>query len=210
MKRTLIQFAKAPVPGKVKTRLMERYSAEEAAQWHCRLTMHTWQQLLSVSADSRQLWVSGDWQRNRPAHSWFKQDSFSEAHFIQQPEGDLGYKMTYALRQGKKDSDYVLLAGSDCPVLTSDILESAFDCLRQPDNDLVLIPAEDGGFVLIGCSIMLSENTLDNLSWGHDRVLQNTLQRLREQQLSYTLLPALWDVDHPEDTDRWLKQIKDE
>lgn len=190
---------------------MSQYSAEEAARWHCSLTRHTWEILQTTPADHRQLWVAGEWDNDGPAHPWFAEQGFPIQSMKQQPEGDLGARMISALRDGitygsspdRLQKRKVLLTGSDCAVLSPQILEQAFDVLEQ--SNTVFIPAEDGGFVLIGCSIILPEDLFKGLHWGHHRVLEETLARLNQLNITYQLLPELWDIDHPEDLQRWEK-----
>ena len=189
---------------------MSQYSAEQAAEIHCALTVQTFQTLQQSNADQVELHIAGDLQ-----HHFFRQALFAQAALKPQVSGDLGDKMRQALNNSLEQYQYCLLVGSDCPALTTTVLEQAFLALeglalegngQQPGTDLVLIPAEDGGYVLIGCRCPLPDNVFEGIDWGESTVLAQTLANLKQQHLSYTLLPTLWDVDHPEDVVRWQQE----
>lgn len=195
---------------------MSQYSAQAAAELHCALTEQTYRTLLQSETDQLELHIAGD-----PAHPFFQQALFHpvpSAHtqaavktqHLPQVAGDLGDKMRSALNTSLSNYDSVLLVGSDCPVFTPEHLSQAFQALEgsadQPGADLVLIPAEDGGYVLIGSRTPLPEDIFTGIAWGQSCVLEQTLNNLTHKGLSYTLLPSLWDVDHPEDVVRWQQQ----
>jgi glycosyltransferase A (GT-A) superfamily protein (DUF2064 family) len=94
----------------------------------------------------------------------------------------------------------LLIVGTDCPVLTPAHLQQAADALQS--HDAVLIPAEDGGYVLIGLRRPLPE-VFKGVAWSTPRVLAQTEAQLRAAGASWRLLPALWDVDEPADWQRW-------
>ncbi len=177
---------------------MSQYSAEEAADIHCELTHQTYKTLCQATADQLELQIAGD-----PRHPFFAQAPFNPSHLSLQTEGDLGDKMRLALNQQIKTHQAVVLVGSDCPVFTPDIIEQAFVELEKRKSDVVLTPAEDGGFVLIGCNCSLPEDLFQGITWGQDDVLERTKTRLEYKGLELSLLPMLWDVDHPEDVLRW-------
>ncbi len=91
--------------------------------------------------------------------------------------------------------------GSDCPDITADIIISGLKKLNS--HDLVLGPAIDGGYYLIGLRAPGKKNTIlfNSINWGTDQVLEQTLTQARKGGLSYTLLPQLRDIDRPEDLD---------
>ncbi len=187
---------------------MSQYSAEQAAEIHCALTVQTFQTLQQSNADQVELHIGGDLQ-----HHFFQQVPFERSVLKAQVTGDLGNKMRQALNNSLEQYQCCLLVGSDCPVFTTTVLEQAFLALegngQQPGTDLVLIPAEDGGYVLIGCRCQLPDDVFEGIDWGESTVLAQTLANLKQQRLSYTLLPTLWDVDHPEDVTRWQQESED-
>ncbi|MDX1398962.1 MAG: TIGR04282 family arsenosugar biosynthesis glycosyltransferase [Oceanospirillum sp.] len=196
-KRLIIQFAKEPVQGKVKTRLLSGYEPSETVDIHCELVLATAETLLASEATARQLHVAGD--RHHPFLAHFGKQGFG---LVEQVAGDLGEKMLAALNEGLRDFDQVLLVGSDCPVLSADAIALAFSRLDAGD-DLVLNPAEDGGYVLIGCRDRLPDGLFRQVSWGTETVLAETLANAEGLNLKVGLLPELWDVDYPEDVVRW-------
>lgn len=197
---TLIQLARRPVPGQAKTRLIPVLGPEGAAQLHTRLLQQTLKVLQEVDLGPViLLW-------DRPSSSLEGEcGSVSLPAGITeglQGSGDLGARMQGALRVPRSAPGPVLLVGSDCPVLTRDYLQRALDCLQTVP--LVLGPAEDGGYVLIGLSGWLDgmESLFIDMPWGSDQVLALTCQRAEQAGIALALLPECWDVDRPEDLDR--------
>lgn len=195
-KRLLQQFARYPEPGKVKTRLQTTLSAREACAVHEELLLHTANTLVACGLGSAELWL--DRLDEHPTLSTALSLGMSGA-FLQKGS-DLGERMYAALADGLARAKAVVLVGSDCPVLSRDYLASAFEALESAD--VVLGPAEDGGFVLIACT-NLREGMLSGVSWGGTRVLEDTQKRLEQVNLSNTLLDVLYDIDTPADLKRW-------
>src|SRR5262249_28689894 len=94
----------------------------------------------------------------------------------------------------------VIVIGTDCPALLPSHLHQAADVLRD-GNDAVVIPAEDGGYVLIG-SLRPQPSLFSGMTWGVDSVMAETRRRLANGRLTWGELPLLWDVDRPEDLAR--------
>jgi glycosyltransferase A (GT-A) superfamily protein (DUF2064 family) len=93
-----------------------------------------------------------------------------------------------------------LVVGTDCPALTAEHLQQVADALKS--HEAVLIPAEDGGYVLLGLKRRLPA-VFEGIDWGTSEVLSQTRKRLRERKSLWVELPALWDVDEPADWRRW-------
>ena len=91
--------------------------------------------------------------------------------------------------------------GSDCPDITPELLQNAFTALQK--KDIVLGPAHDGGYYLVGMNKTLSPKQIEylfsDIPWGSDKVLPTTLERIQELQLAFQLLPKLHDIDTPDD-----------
>ena len=119
-----------------------------------------------------------------------------------QEGADLGAKMsrTIELTLQREDANAAVVIGTDCPALTADYLQKALDALSS-GVDVVLGPAEDGGYVLIGMGQPHS-TLFSTIDWGTDRVMAQTLEAIGACGLSYQLLDTLWDVDRPEDLQR--------
>ena len=108
--------------------------------------------------------------------------------------------MHHAISRALKNYKHVVLVGCDCPSLTSSDLENAVSALMQ-NHDVVLAPAEDGGYVLIGLNKPQPE-LFENIPWGTPEVLQLTRSKIHEKKLKCLELSEQWDVDIPEDLQR--------
>ena len=192
MKRCLIQvFARLPEPGKVKTRLIPAIGAEGAAVFAAERLQTTLAAASQIEAADTEFWYSG-------SNAEFLADCTVTTHA--QPETDLGERMRLALTDGQRRSERVVLVGTDCPMLDEHYLASALMLLS--DHPVVLGPAEDGGYGLIGVSGPVPD-IFSNIDWGTASVLRDTCQRLNQASIHYALMPLIWDVDRPADLDRY-------
>lgn len=188
----LIIFIRNPELGKVKTRLAADLGPEEALRIYQRLLGHTRQVAQSVNSE-RHLYYSNFIDRK---DQWPEQD-FSK--FLQ-PTGDLGARMLYAFEQALSVKAKAVIVGSDCPGLTSRILDAAFDQLEQ--HDFVIGPAMDGGYYLLGMNSITPELFLD-MTWSTDEVFLDTTQRMRALGGSWHVLPTLSDIDYAQDWEKY-------
>jgi uncharacterized protein len=186
-------LARAPVPGQCKTRLIPTLGAEGAAALHARLVEYCVNTALMLPDVVVTLWTAG-----AANHAFFQQlaERFPQLQWQEQPAGDLGERMHQVFVHTGQPT---LLIGSDCPVLTVDVLQDCADHLKN--HAAVFVPAEDGGYVLVGlqspCRALFAE-----VDWGTDQVMQQTRQRLQQQQMPWVEPLTLWDVDRPEDLQR--------
>jgi hypothetical protein len=191
----LLVFAKAPVPGRVKTRMQPFLTAEQAAQLHRQLVKHCLQQTVSdLNTYTVELWV------DELSPCWLPlQQQFDIAVFKQCGE-DLGARMAYGLADVlAQRADAAVIIGTDCPDIDSAYIHSAFELLAaKPDCDVVLGPAEDGGYVLLGLKQFEPELFVD-IRWGSEYVLTQTANKISGCGLRALRLPALMDIDRPED-----------
>ena len=193
----LAVLAKAPVEGFAKTRLAPLLGNAGAARAQRRLTLGTLQVGSQSGLGSLALWCAPD-----AGHRFFR--ALARTRNIAcspQPEGDIGQRMCAVFRchfEQRRDMP-LLLVGTDCAVLAPGHLQQAARALVA--HDVVLIPAEDGGYVLIGMRRFIPE-AFDNIRWSSPQVMSQTRERLRQAQASWHELPALWDVDEPAD---WLR-----
>ena len=179
-------LAKAPVPGLVKTRLIPTIGAHAAAVLQERLTERAIATSLAAEVGPVTLWCSPD-----ATHSTFLKLVMQQRIILKrQPEGDLGARMLAATSAGNGP---VLVIGTDCPALTELHLRGAANALRE-GNDVTIIPAEDGGYVLIGTRAP-QPAIFSGIVWGTNTVLAETRARIIEQRLGLTEQPPLWDVD---------------
>ena len=195
----LIVFAKAPIPGQVKTRLFPSLGAETAAALHEQLILHSLDKAVGSGIDPVDLWCTPS-----SDHPFFIRcaEKFGVGLY-QQTEGDIGRRMAHSFNETLKRANYVLLMGTDCPSLTCADLREGATALYQ-GADAVISPAEDGGYVLIGLS-QYNPELFDGVSWGTESVLEETRMRLRRLGWRYHELPTRWDVDRPEDLERLKK-----
>jgi uncharacterized protein len=189
----LLVFAKAPVPGEVKTRLMPDLNAEACARLQRRLIERTLQTSLKAALRPVELWCAPDC-----AHSFFTQCVAKfNVELRAQQGGDLGMRMHHALSTALTDANFALIIGCDCPTLGSEYLTQASQALVD-GVPVVLGPAEDGGYVLIGARGTARE-LFEGIEWGTSRVLAQTRDRLQSLKWRWRELKPLWDIDRPTD-----------
>jgi rSAM/selenodomain-associated transferase 1 len=124
--------------------------------------------------------------------------------FEEQVDGDLGMRLDHATRHAFTEGSLrVIVIGSDCPELTSELLQSAFQKLGFADA--VIGPASDGGYYLIGLTCM-APSLFAGMPWGTSEVFTKTVANARKLELNVEILPTLRDVDRPEDVIIW-KQL---
>ncbi|GAB5450054.1 MAG: TIGR04282 family arsenosugar biosynthesis glycosyltransferase [Halioglobus sp.] len=190
------QFARAPEPGKVKTRMQPHLSEEEACDLHRELVSWCCARLLEADMGPVELWVAGD-----TADALFQrcvEQGVTEVYT--QCGADLGDRMLQALRSGLQRADKVILVGSDCPAINVAYLAQAAAALDQ--SELVLGPAEDGGFVLIGATAT-DTRVFDGVQWGSAEVFAAVAGNLERLGIPWSTLPMLPDIDRPEDLPLW-------
>lgn len=189
----LLVFAKAPVAGFAKTRLIPLLGAKGAARLQAELIRHTLRTCSAADAGPIELWCAP-----RAEHPFFQQCGREfGASLRRQRSGNLGERMYSALQSALRRSRAAVLLGTDIPGLTSDDLRSAARALGT-GADAVIAPAHDGGYVLIGVTRVAPELFVD-VEWGTDQVLVQTRQRLRELGYSWEELQTQRDIDRPED-----------
>ena len=195
---TLILFAKAPEPGRVKTRLAPLLTGEGAA----RLYRGFLEDAARVYVQP-QLWASVLAADSDPEHPFLQSLFPPPWRRIAQVGEDLGERLCVAFEgEVARGAKAVLAVGSDHPALPGERLRRAFEAIRA-GADAALIPAEDGGY----CAIALSARAAPaavfrDIPWSSASVLAVTRTRLAEAGLSVVTLEAAYDVDRPEDVER--------
>jgi rSAM/selenodomain-associated transferase 2/rSAM/selenodomain-associated transferase 1 len=195
-KDRLAVFARFPEPGRAKTRLIPALGAEGAAQLHAEMVRHTLRRVEELDGRHRmslEVWFAGG------NAEWFRA-AFGERCYRRQTEGDLGARMAHAFGAMLAVARAAVIIGTDCSAITAQLVSDAFDALR--DHDLVLGPATDGGYYLVGLRRPIPE-LFDRMSWGTSGVLSETLARAKRLGLAAHLLPPLDDVDEPGDLAVW-------
>jgi len=191
-------LAKAPIPGRVNTRLIPAIGAHAAAVLQERLTERAIATSLAADVGPVTLWCSPD-----ATHSTFLKLVMQQRIILKrQPEGDLGASMLAAIVAGNGP---VLVIGTDCQALTDLHLRGAANALRE-GNEVIIIPAEDGGYVLIGTRTS-QPAIFAGIAWGTNTVLAETRARIIEQRLALMEQPPLWDVDTEADLARLEREF---
>lgn len=194
MSECLIIFTRYPEPGKTKTRLIPALGAEGAATLQRQMTEHTLAQVKELQAKRlvsvEVYFVGGNQQLMQ---SWLG----TSVIYRQQGDGDLGRRMAIAFQTAlEAGKQRVVVIGTDCPDLKAELMVKAFHALEQ--HDLVLGPAQDGGYYLIGLCRLIPE-LFTGISWSTAEVLQQTMSIAQRLELAVAYLPRLSDVDRPED-----------
>ena len=189
----LIVFAKAPVAGQAKTRLMPALGAAGAASLAARLLERAVAAGMSAGFDAVELCATPD-----ASHPAFGRLAARHAglHLSVQGDGDLGARMHRALTRRLVRCDRVLLIGTDAPALDAPALRTAAQALAG--HDAVFVPALDGGYALVGLS-RPQPDLFTSMPWSTRRVMAETRQRARRAGLRWTELPAVADIDEPAD-----------
>lgn len=187
-------LAKAPLAGQAKTRLAPLLGLEGAANAHAELVRHCVASACkALPAENITLWTALD-----HAHPLFIElrEAFGVA-LSAQPEGDLGARVRHALNSTPGPA---MLMGSDCPSITSALITTCAEQLAR--FDVVLLPAEDGGYGFVGTR-QDYPTLFEDIPWGTKSVLTTTKQRIGQLGLSAAYPATIWDVDRPEDWQRW-------
>jgi rSAM/selenodomain-associated transferase 1 len=193
----LLVFARAPVPGRVKTRLIPAVGGEEAARIHMELvrrTLRTATALMPV-----ELCCAPD-----AGHPFFEDCARDFGVTLRGQSGaDLGERMQHAIDEALRRCRGAIVIGCDCPELAAADLDAAARLLEH-EADVVLGPAEDGGYYLVGlgrpCAALF-----EGVQWGSGTVLARTRANAAALGLRLRELPMRWDVDRPEDLRRYRR-----
>lgn len=183
-----VLFTRFPDAGKAKTRLIPAIGPDGAAAVHKILTERTIATLKSSNCQIEIHYTGAD-------KSAFKKWLGDDLTFIAQPDGDLTDRLLAALQPAP-----VLFFGSDTPDLKDDHIEQAISALQ--DHDVVIGPAEDGGYYCIGVNGSY-QFLFEDMPWSTDQVLPETISRIAERGLTYKALETLSDCDTPDDLARW-------
>ena len=196
VKHHLLVFARVPIPGSVKTRLIPALGVAAATGVYRRLLWDTLNCCARIPSVRRELWLdraTPDKQLNETAVR------LGFSLHLQHGSG-LGERMHHAFVEAFDRADSAILIGSDCPEYDRDYIEDAFRALEH--RDAVLGPAADGGYVLIGLK-RAEASLFSNIPWGTADVLEATRDRLRRLRWRWHELDIRQDVDAAEDLDRF-------
>jgi rSAM/selenodomain-associated transferase 1 len=192
----VLVFARAPLPGRAKTRLVPRLGAWGAARLQARLAERAVQSAIASRCGPVELHGTP-----RARHPFFLKEQRRFGIALREQSGhDLGERMHRALRAALRRHRYALLIGVDAPELRAADLRRALRLLRS-GCDVVLAPAEDGGYALIACR-RAPRPVFEQVDWGGNEVYGQTVARLARLRLRWRALRTVWDVDRPADVER--------
>ena len=181
-------FAKAPIAGAVKTRLVPALGAAGAARLHEALVLHALATAARAKPSSLELWCAPD-----ASHPFFAGCAARFGCRLRVQHGaELGARMAHAFAH----SAPLVLIGTDCPALTASHLARAWRALAA--NDAAIAPAEDGGYVLIALA-RAARSLFDDMAWSDAGVMARTRERIAAAGMRCAELETLWDVDRPGD-----------
>jgi rSAM/selenodomain-associated transferase 1 len=183
-------LARAAIPGAAKTRLIPAVGAAGAAALQAHLTELALRRACATQQPAL-LWLAG---AADPTVTRLAKELGIEVR--PQPDGDLGNRMLTALCHAQGCGRAGIVIGTDCPAQSPADIEHAG--VLMAEHDVVLQPAHDGGYVLIGMA-QPSPEFFAEMPWGTDAVLAKTRERIRALGLRHAELPALPDLDRPED-----------
>ena len=187
-KKAIIIFIKNPIKGNVKTRLAKDLGDDGAMKVYKKLLTHT-REVVEQVESTRFLFYKDE----------ILDDDWNSSLFEKrvQADGDLGNKMKQAFQEVfNQGFTKVLIIGSDCPAISKEIIDEAFYQLES--NNVVLGPANDGGYYLMGMNT-LHDSIFDLKAWSTDQVLSETVSRILQSNLSFSLIQELVDIDTLDD-----------
>jgi len=198
--KKLIIFSKAPIAGQVKTRLIPSLGIDKATKLHRYMLEQTVIKVSRLNDISCELHCAPDTD-----HDFFNMLAEKYAIKLVSQQGlDLGERMANAMEVSLKNSSQCIIIGTDCPMMTPSYMQQAFAQLT--DTDVVIGPAKDGGYVLIGCKVFNAQ-IFSQVSWSTTRVFKQTVKNINQLHLKYYKLNTLSDVDIDEDLNHLPSQF---
>jgi uncharacterized protein len=189
-------LARAPIAGEAKTRLIPLLGAAGAAALHAALVRSAIRTAKQARLGEVVLWCTPE-----STHPFFANCAETLGVALrEQHSGDLGERMAGVF---EAHGGPLLLIGSDCPMLTGALLRQCAQELGE-GKDAVFLPAEDGGYALVGARRPLA-SIFGHIAWGTEHVMDQTRARLRAAALSWSEPAMVWDVDRPEDVARLIE-----
>ena len=185
-------FTKLPLAGLTKTRLIPALGAQQAAELHRCFLMDTVESLLKLDFVELLLFVDGD-----PRHACLEEIvGMGATRVVEQGGGDLGDRLEAAFAHATREECPIVIVGSDSPTLPSSYVDEALTRLQK--SDVVLGPASDGGYYLIGVRPGVALD-LSKVRWSTDAAFEDTRDSVLHAGLRLSVLAPWYDVDTPED-----------
>lgn len=208
MKRIrIIIFAKTPIAGLAKTRLIPAIGKEKSQLLAKGLLYCCLNEVRSLKNNSNldltlELCVAPTKQHD----IWQKLQLSNDFVITEQAEGDLGDRLAIACKDHINNGESVFLMGTDCPFLTENYLSNAIEKLKH--NDCVIGPALDGGYTLLGLN-KFDATLFSEILWSSDSVFSSTVNKLTNLGYKFEALEVLSDIDEKQDLSRLPKKLKD-
>ena len=200
-KGTILVFARAPVPGSTKTRLIPALGAEAAAHLHAYLIDRTLSLLMAIDNVNVTLWCMPS-----PDDPFFLSCAERYGVGLSAQHGDsIGSSMHHAFGKALESAPWAIVVGTDCPELQTDDVQQAIETMRS-GMDAVAGPAYDGGYYLLGLR-QAPPRLFENIPWGTEQVWVMTQDRLRTLGWSWATIARRHDLVRPEDLE-YLKQAE--
>lgn len=194
----ILIYAKAPMEGAVNTRLIPDIGVQAATALQDELISHRLAMLGDSDLCDVILMCAPD-----TTHRRFQTSAQQYAITLQAQRGeDLGERMHNGIREALQRYRYCVIIGTDAPALDRQMISRAI-CELHEGKHVVLVPAEDGGYVLVGVDRVIDE-LFDEIAWGTPEVLEQSVARLEASGLNYSLLDTIWDIDRIEDYRRYI------
>lgn len=189
MPTAIILFSKEPQVGQVKTRLIPQLGADAAYRLYCKLVKLM---IYRFAPQKNNNFIIYSDNKNQTPFSYFP----STLRVKRQKGANLGDKMYHALAQQLHYYNKVILFGSDCPFITTAIVDKVKQSLDK--YDICFVPAVDGGYVLIAAK-KINIKVFEQVDWSTSKVMQQTITQLEKLHYRYKIFEPLNDIDEPED-----------
>jgi uncharacterized protein len=200
LKEALVLMAKAPRVGEVKTRLLGALDPEEARRLYVAFLSDTFALMEDVRDEREGLTLALCYTPEGEEEA-FEEVEREGSLMVPQRGENLGERLTNCFADlFALGFESVVVVGADSPTLPGEYVFDAFECF-ETDDDVVIGPSEDGGYYLVGMR-KLHERIFEDVPWGDNRVLDVTVERVKEAELNLVLLPEWRDVDTTEDFER--------
>jgi rSAM/selenodomain-associated transferase 1 len=203
----LLVFARLPELGKVKTRLAESIGAEKALAVYSAMlrdVLHA----IGESRDETEVEIA--WAPSERANGEVLREAFGSHTLVMQTGSNLGDRLSMAFSERFffHRTQKVIAIGVDEPHISRELVDHAFGLLDS--CEWVIGPAIDGGYYLIGCrAAVFNPMIFSDMPWGTSSVMSQTLERIRDWELTTALLPARYDIDVIEDLQRFAAEERD-
>lgn len=199
--KTLIIFLKYPEPGKVKTRLAKDVGSDQAASIYSHMAQAIIDNVLDPSSYKTVIYFNPP-DKQREIIDWLGK---KEVQYSPQKGNTLGDKISNAFKEVFcHGSDKTVIIGTDCIEITLETINKTMDLLN--DNDAVLGPAKDGGYYLLGLN-KFTPQIFQDIDWSTEYVLEQTVEKMNNNQLNFQLLKTLKDIDTVDDINDDVRDI---